>query len=196
MHHCENLSTAIIEENSVQARVKIPHSLENARQDIEEGAKYHFGYCFINKNREVVVRNPDDTITRAPEPAHLQTQSLADISNNLETLNGNYLTTLLYVVKFNETRNVVKNGQDLKLCILNCFANGLLVDVVFWNSDLPIAELENRWVIFSGFRIKKLVDWKFVLVSSVYSKISAYEGEAKGIPYTNSTQYCNLSSVY
>lgn len=60
------------------------------------------------------------------------------------------------------------------MCILNCYANGYLVDVTLWNSDLPIADMANKWIVFSGFRLKKLIDWKFVLVSSVYSKISPY----------------------
>lgn len=82
------------------------------------------------------------------------------------------------------------------MCILNCYANGYLVDVTLWNSDLPIADMANKWIVFSGFRLKKLIDWKFVLVSSVYSKISPYEGETKSIPYETHAQYLNLSCVF
>lgn len=99
---------------------------------------------------------------------------LSEIANNSQALNGHYLTTLLYVVNVNESQQVVKNGKNLSMVILNCYANGFLVDVTLWNSDLPIADLANRWIVFSGFRLKKLVDWKFVLVSSVYSKIAPY----------------------
>lgn len=70
----------------------------------------------------------------------------------------------------------MKNGNTLTLCIINCYANGYLVDVTLWNSDLPIAELANKWIMFYGFRLKRLMDWKFMLVSTVYSKIAAYEG--------------------
>jgi hypothetical protein len=86
------------------------------------------------------------------------------------------LTTLIYVIKVKESQQVSKNGKNLSICILNCYANGYLVDVTLWNSDLPIGDLENKWVIFSGFRLKKLIDGKFVFVSSVYSKINSYEG--------------------
>ena len=82
------------------------------------------------------------------------------------------------------------------MCILNCYANGYLVDVTFWNFDLPIMDITNKWVVFSGFRLKKLLDWKFVFVSSVYSKLSLFEGETKSIPYYSFTQYYNLSNVF
>lgn len=82
------------------------------------------------------------------------------------------------------------------MVILNCFSNGYLVDVTLWNSDLPISELTNKWVVFSGFRLKRLIDWKFVLVSSVYSKIAAYNEEPKSIPYTPNGQYHNLSYIF
>ena len=101
---------------------------------------------------------------------------LSEIANNSVNLAGHYLTTLLYVISVNPTQTIVKNGKNLTFCILNCFANGYTVDVTLWNSDLPIEELTGKWLVFSGFRLKKLIDWKFVLVSSVYSKIAPFDG--------------------
>ena len=60
--------------------------------------------------------------------------------------------------------------------MLNCYLGGYLVDVTLWNFDLPIYDLAGKCIIFSGFRLKKIADWKFVFVSSVYSKIAQYEG--------------------
>jgi hypothetical protein len=91
---------------------------------------------------------------------------------------------------------VIKNGNKLTLCIINCYANGYLIDVTLWNSDLPIAEMDNKWIMFYGFRLKKLMDWKFMLVSTVYSKIAAYEGETKSIPYSPHAQYYSLSTLF
>jgi hypothetical protein len=122
--------------------------------------------------------------------------TLSDIANNSQNLNGHYLTTLLYVVKVNESQQIVKHGKNLSMCILNCYANGYMVDVTLWNSDLPIGDLASKWIVFSGFRLKKLVDWKFVFVSSVYSKIAPYEGETKSIPYHPQANYYNLSCVF
>ncbi len=159
---------------------------------------YHFGFCYIAPNGWIKARNPDSTIKPIEEnpPAVLKPMLLSEIANNSQALNSHYLTTLLFVVKVNESQQIVKNGRNLSMVILNCYANGFLVDVTFWNSDLPIADLTNRWIVFSGFRMKKLVDWKFVLVSSVYSKIAPYEGEAKSIPYSPLANYHNLSCVF
>lgn len=82
------------------------------------------------------------------------------------------------------------------MCILNCYANGYMVDVTLWNSDLPIADMAGKWIVFSGFRLKKLIDWKFVFVSSVYSKIAPYEGETKSIPYSPIAHYHHLSCIF
>ena len=71
-----------------------------------------------------------------------------------------------------------------------------MVDVTLWNYDLPIDELRAKWLVFSGFRLKKLVDWKFVLVSSVYSKIAPYNEAVHGMPYNSTQKYRNLSSIY
>ena len=111
-------------------------------------------------------------------------------------LAGHYLTTLLYVISVNPTQNIVKDGKNLTFCILNCFANGYTVDVTLWNSDLPLDEMNGKWFIFSGFRLKKLVDWKFVLASSVYSKLAFYEGPQNSMPFNPTQKYFNLSSIY
>lgn len=159
---------------------------------------YHFGFCYIAPNGWIKARNPDNTIKPAEQNVQVvqQPMMLSQIANNSQSLGGRYLTTLLYVIKVNESQQVQKQGKTLTMCILNCYANGYLVDVTLWNSDLPIADMTNKWIVFSGFRLKKLVDWKFVLVSSVYSKISAYQGETKSIPYQTHGQYHNLSCVF
>jgi len=64
---------------------------------------------------------------------------ISEIASNSQALEGRYLTTLLYVIKVNESQQVIKHGKNLSMCILNCFANGYLVDITLWNSDLPIA---------------------------------------------------------
>lgn len=91
-------------------------------------------------------------------------------------MDGNYLSTSLYVLAVNPVQNIQKAGKELTLCKLNCYSGGYLVDVTLWNFDLPIYDLSNQWIIFSGFRLKKLADHKFVFVSSVYSKIAKYDG--------------------
>lgn len=175
-HHGPNMTTAVIQDENVQSKIKIPHSLNNIREEIEAGINYHFGYCYIAPNGWIKARNPDNTIRPSEEHggAVQQPMTLSDIANNSQSLNGHYLTTLLFVVKVNESQQIVKHGKNLSMCILNCYANGYMVDVTLWNSDLPIGDLANKWIVFSGFRLKKLVDWKFVFVSSVYSKIAPY----------------------
>lgn len=102
IHHGPNMSTAIIEDDNVQSKIKIPNSLNNIREEIEDGMKYHFGYCYISPNGWIKARNPDSTI-RVSEDEQLvdQPMPLSDIANNSLNLNGRYLTTLLYVVKVN-----------------------------------------------------------------------------------------------
>lgn len=198
IHHTPNMTTAVIEDDHVQSKIKIPNSLNNIRDEIEEGMNYHFGFCYIAPNGWIKARNPDHTIKAHEDnsDAVINPMLLSDIVNKSQSLNGHYLSTLLYVVKVNESQQVTKNGKNLSMVILNCFANGYLVDVTLWNSDLPISELANKWVVFSGFRLKKLIDWKFVLVSSVYSKIASYNEDPKSIPYTPNGQYHNLSYVF
>lgn len=122
--------------------------------------------------------------------------SLSQIANNSINLSEHYLSTLLLVVSVKPTETVVKDGKNLTLCILNCFADGYQVDVTLWNSDLPMEELAGKWIVFSGFRLKKLVDWKFVLVSSVYSKMAPYDGQIQSLPYNATQNYHNLSCIF
>lgn len=68
--------------------------------------------------------------------------------------------------------------------------------MTLWNFDLPIQDLKGQWIVFSGFRLKKLADQKFVLVSSVYSKIGQYDEPVEGLPYNPSQKYYNLSSIF
>ena len=121
---------------------------------------------------------------------------LPEIVNVCERMNGSYLSTLLYVVAVNPVQNINKNGKELTLCKLNCYSGGYLTDVTLWNFDLPIADLTGQWIVFSGFRLKKLANQKFMFVSSVYSKISKYEGLVEGLPYNPAHKHCNLSNVY
>lgn len=50
------------------------------------------------------------------------------------------------------------------------FADGLLVDLTFWNRELS-AELVGKTVIIEGVRVKLLTHSSLVLVSTVYTKI-------------------------
>jgi len=61
-HHGPRMTTAIIEDEDVQSKIKIPHSLNNIREDIEEGMNYHFGFCYVAPNGWIKARNPDSTI--------------------------------------------------------------------------------------------------------------------------------------
>lgn len=62
VHHTPTMTTAIIEDEGVQSKIKIPQSLNNIRDDIEEGMKYHFGFCYIAPNGWIKARNPDTSI--------------------------------------------------------------------------------------------------------------------------------------
>jgi hypothetical protein len=99
------------------------------------------------------------------------------------------------VVKVNEKLTVEKNGKNLTLCVLNCYANGYLVDVTLWNHDLDLTYMNRKTFVFAGFRVKKLSDWKFSLVSTVYSKFSENGQTPKGIPFSEYGTYYNLSQV-
>jgi hypothetical protein len=61
-HHGPNMTTAIIEDDNIQSKIKIPHSLNNIRNEIEEGMNYSFGFCYIGPDGWIKARNPDNTI--------------------------------------------------------------------------------------------------------------------------------------
>jgi hypothetical protein len=172
VHHTPTTTTAIIEDEGVQSKITIPKSSNNIREEIEAGINYHFGFCYISPSGWIKARNPDASIHPIEEGrAAIAPMALHDIVMNSPSLLDRYLTTVLYVVKINEVTQIVKDRKNLTLCTINCYSHGYLVDVSLWNFDLPLSELTGNWVTFSGFRLKKLVDWKFVLVSSVYSSM-------------------------
>lgn len=66
-HSAGRTTTAIIEQENSQAKIKIPNSLMNDEDPIEEGAKYHFGFCYIGKNGWISVRHPETSIQSLEE---------------------------------------------------------------------------------------------------------------------------------
>ena len=57
-HNTGRTTTAIVRQENSQAKMKIPTALMNQGDDIQEGANYHFGFCYIGKNGWISVRHP------------------------------------------------------------------------------------------------------------------------------------------
>lgn len=144
------------------------------------------------------MRHPENNINRIEEEGepHIKLMSLSEIANNCENLAGHYLSSILQVISVSPEEKIIKGDKELTLCVLKCYSSGYLVDVNLWNHDLPLEDLVGKWMVFSGFKLKKIGQWKFMLVSSVYSKMAAYEGQVQSMPYLATQRYHNLSSVY
>lgn len=89
----------------------------------------------------------------------------------------------------------MKDDKNLNVCVLSCFGEGYLVDVTIWNSEVDVQKLQGGWIIFSGFRVKKLTEGKFVLVSSVFSTIKPFKGKPEKF-FSFEDFYPNLSNIY
>ena len=61
-HSTGRTTTAIVGQENSQAKMKIPNALMNEEDGIEEGANYHFGFCYIGKNGWISVRHPETSI--------------------------------------------------------------------------------------------------------------------------------------
>lgn len=57
-HQTANYTTAIIEQDNTQSKIKIPSS----DIEMEEGSSYKFAKCFYSRNGWINVRNPQETI--------------------------------------------------------------------------------------------------------------------------------------
>jgi hypothetical protein len=97
------MTTAIIEEEGVQSRIRIPESTNNVREDMENGMNYHFGFCYIGNNGWISARNPDVSIHPIDDDKQtvIKPMNLYEMVMHSQTLDNKYLTTLLYVIKVN-----------------------------------------------------------------------------------------------
>jgi hypothetical protein len=57
-HEIEGFTTAILQQDSIQKKIKIP----NCETEIKEGGNYRFKNCFYNSSGWLTVRSPDDSI--------------------------------------------------------------------------------------------------------------------------------------
>lgn len=108
---------------------------------------------------------------------------------------NHYLSVALFVAKLNPTKTFTKDGQNLRLDTLTCFGNGVLIDVLIWNQNVP-QQVENRWILFEGFRLKFSGPDSMSLSSSVYSKMKPIFSPAETEQYQNTLTYKNLSCIY
>lgn len=79
--------------------------------------------------------------------------------------------------------------------MLKCFADGMMIDVTLWNRDIIPEEIISKWIVFNGFRIKKITEASFVLVSTVYSRMDFHQGEV-GKEYDSNKNYHCVSVTY
>lgn len=104
-HNTGRTTTAIIQQENSQAKIKIPSALSHNEETIQEGSNYHFGFCYIGKKGWISVRHPETSIRAIDHiQENLGPMLLSEIANNSVNLNGHYLTTQLYVVAVNPSQ--------------------------------------------------------------------------------------------
>lgn len=90
-----------------------------------------------------------------------------------------------------------KDGKDIKFQVLKGYSSGFLIDVTIWNGEIDTNNLLNKWVMFEGMRTKKMTEDKFVLVSTVFTKLSFCEWVIDDDYRTEMlSSYQNLSEIY
>lgn len=74
-----------------------------------------------------------------------------------------------------------------------CFGNGALINVNIWNQNIP-QEIQYKWLLFDGFKLKFSGPDSMCLSSSVYSKTQMMMTPSCE-QYSNDKEYKNLSSL-
>jgi hypothetical protein len=186
-HQTEYFTTAIIEEDSVQRKIKLP--LE--AHDLIEGAKYDFAKCFFSSNGWIRVKETQG-ISQL-EPKSIETNSLPEIFENRYKLNNNCLSLVLEIVDIKKPEKKMKDGKELNLIQMRGFADERLVDITLWNREAP-EDILGKKVFLEGVRLKMLTDSSIVLVSTVYTKFT--ELEEQSVSYRPNIKYEDLSDLY
>jgi hypothetical protein len=68
----------------------------------------------------------------------------------------------------------MKNGENLILYKLKCFADGLIINIEIWNREIDADEINGKILNFFGFKIKSTTHKTISLISAVYSKIEEF----------------------
>lgn len=90
-----------------------------------------------------------------------------------------------------------KDGKDIKFQVFKGYSSGCLVDVTIWNGEIDTDKILNKWVMFEGMRIKKMTEDKFVLASTVFTKIVLCEWKIEDeFNAEIVSSYYNLSEIY
>ena len=92
VHETDGCTTAIIEQENTQRKIKSPH----VGLELQEGAKYAFDKCFFSRNGWLTLKELDKL--RQLEPRDRESLPLGLIYERRAQLNSHYLSTLLQVV--------------------------------------------------------------------------------------------------
>lgn len=128
-HETPTKTTAIIQQEDSQGMIKIPG--KDLR--LHEGNSYHFGFCYIGNNGWISARHPNHSIQPSNRSNTIPSISLREIAENVEKYHGHYITTTLQVISVQPPQNITKDGNDLQLRVVKCFAEGHLIDLTIWN---------------------------------------------------------------
>jgi hypothetical protein len=170
VHETENLTTAIIEQDNTQKRIKFPRMM----RELQEGAQYSFEKCFYSNNGWI--RVDDAEKIKLLEPKANEFLTLKEIYDARAELNGHYVTTILQIVEVGPAEKKLKDGKELTLAKVRGYADNCLIDLTVWNREFS-PQLEGKAVILEGVRVKLLTHSSMVLVSTVYTKLHEIDGE-------------------
>lgn len=118
---------------------------------------------------------------------------LKQLYENRNQLLNNYVSVALQVIDKKDRKVFEKEGERLTLDVLTCFGNGVLIEANIWNQNVP-TEIQYKWLIFDGFRLKSSGPDSMCLNSSVYSKTQMMITPSCE-QFSNEKAYKNLSSL-
>ena len=160
--------TGIIEQNNVQTKICIPKD----GIELKEGKQYTFGKCFNSRNGWLYAKKPSETVVeKDSSPLQDRFYTLNEIYEQRETLANRYVSAQLKVISITPKQTVNKNGENLVLYKLKCFADDLILNIEIWNREMDTNEVVGKILNFVGFKIKATTHKAISLVSAVYSKI-------------------------
>ena len=163
--------TGIIEQNNVQTKICIPKD----GIELEEGKQYTFGKCFNSRNGWLYAKKPSETVVeKDASSVEDKFYTLNEIYEHRETLANKYVSAQLKVIFIEPKQTVVKNGENLILYKLKCFADDLIINIEIWNREIDTDQVTGKILNFVGFKIKPTTHQTIYLVSTVYSKIEEF----------------------
>ncbi len=189
MNRGERGITGILEQEGTQTKFCV----KNKDINMDQGSEYLLDRCFYGNNGWLYVRDPVNTIHQSQDKVLKAPMELKQLYENRNNFVNSYVTVALQVVSKKDRKLIEKDGERLTLDILTCFGNGALIDVNIWNQNVP-KEIQYKWLLFDGFKLKFSGPDSMCLNSSVYSKTQMMMTPSCE-QYSTEKTYKNLSSL-